>query len=357
MKITANQVTLARLILLPIPCALLFGETWHQFVALILFIGIGLTDYLDGYLARKQGPTTLGALLDPMADKIFVTAMFIPLAHMEVVPIWMVLLLFIREYTVTELRSIHGSGGLQFRTSELAKYKTTIQMIGGGAIIGIEIFGPHRGVFVGLGVLMLFGIILAVRTYLKNGRLGPRIITFLVLVAWGSGMRCVFSYQVVELAIMALIVGVTCISGFQYVTQTWRHLGGYLRERFGSREWASFVGISLAFPIIYVSTLYSKEVATWMIIAILSLEFAVGGLKNLVTTLKASSTYDPQLTKTILLNGAGLVGLLLILLSVPERTLILNAILLVVLLASLIYCLMSFYTHRHAIFAKEKTPA
>lgn len=358
MNITANKVTLLRLVLLPLPCALLFGGSWwYRALALFLFIVLGLTDYVDGYLARKQGPTTLGALIDPMADKIFVTALYIPLARMDVVPLWMVLLLFIREYTVTELRSIHGSGGVRFRTSELAKYKTTIQMIGGGVIILLDIFRADSSVLFPMALFVAFTLALTYRTYRKQGWLGPRIITFTTLVAWVFAMRCIFPHTITISAIMALVVTVTLISGFQYVVHTWRHLGRFLRDRFGPREWASFVGISLAFPIIYLSTLYSREVAVWMIIIILSLEFATGGLNNFLTTLRKSSSYMPQMAKTLFLNGAGLVGLLLILFSVPDRTWILNALLLFVLAASLAYCLRSFYIHRHTLINATQVPA
>ena len=118
-----------------------------------------------------------------------------------------------------------------------------------------------------------------------------------------------------------------------------------------------FVGISLAFPVIYVSTLYSKGVAVWIIIGILSLEFAAGGLKNTLATLKKSSSYIPQMTKTLFLNGAGLAGLLLILFSVPEQTQILNALLIIVFAASLIFCLRFFYIHRDALLTNKQMPA
>jgi phosphatidylglycerophosphate synthase len=276
---------------------------------------------------------------------------------MEIVPIWMIFLLFIREYTVTELRSIHGAGGIRFRTSELAKYKTTIQMIGGGAIILNDIFRSHWSVLIPMGGGLLFTVLLAFWTYRKQGRLGPRSITFMTLVAWGLATRCIFSYTTTIWAIMALVVAVTLISGLQYMIQTWRHLGEHLRERFGPREWASFVGIGLAFPVIYVSTLYSSGVAVWMVIGILSLEFATGGLKNFLVTLKKSASYIPQVAKTLFLNGAGMLGLLLILFSVPDRTRLLNILLLVVLAASAIYCLRLFYIHRHALMSARHVPA
>jgi CDP-diacylglycerol--glycerol-3-phosphate 3-phosphatidyltransferase len=355
-KITANQVTLLRLVFLPAPCALLFGGPWEKALALLLFILIGLTDYLDGYLARKQGPTTLGAVMDPMVDKIFVTAMFVPLASMHVVPIWLVLLLFIREYVVTELRSIHGSRGVHFQTSELAKYKTTIQMIGGGVIILNEIFRSHWGALVPLTGFFVFTLGLALRTHRQRDRFGPRIITFVVLVGWVLLTRCLFSHTTTIMAVMVLIVSVTLLSGLQYVVQTWKHMGRSLRAEFGAMESASFLGISVVFPVIYVSALYTSEVSPWLIIAILSLEFAGGGLNNLQSTLGASSPYIPQMGKSLLVNGAGLLGLLL-LLWIPGSARLSNVLLLVALAASLVYCLKSFYIHRRALLGAPHASA
>jgi CDP-diacylglycerol--glycerol-3-phosphate 3-phosphatidyltransferase len=357
MRITANHVTLLRLVFLPLPCALLFGGPWHKSLALVLFIVLGLTDYLDGYLARKQGPTTLGALIDPMADKIFVTAMFVPLAQLGAVPIWMVLLLFVREYVVTELRSIHGSHGAQFKTSELAKYKTTIQMIGGAVIIFNGILGDHWAAFVPLGGFFLFTLALARWTYLRHGRLGPRIITFVTLVGWALGMRAFFPYQTTNWAIMALVMGITLLSGIQYVYQTWRHLGSFLRRQPGLAQWASFVGIGFAFPAIYLSALSFREAEAWIIILVLSLEFATGGLNNLLATLRARAPYIPPTTKIIILNAAGLLGLAFLALPLPGRIRMLNALLFLGLLASLVYCARTFYLNRRTLFGDAEFSA
>ncbi len=114
-------------------------------------------------------------------------------------------------------------------------------------------------------------------------------------------------------------------------------------------EWMSLLGISLVFPVIYVSALYAGGVSQWMVIAILSLEFAGGGLNNLQSSLRRSAPYIPQMSKNLLVSGAGLLGLL-VLLSIPGGAGLSNGLLLVALLASLIYCLKSFYVHRRALF-------
>jgi cardiolipin synthase (CMP-forming) len=76
MRITANQVTLVRLIAMPFVGSTLFGSARTQVIGVILGTLIGLTDFVDGYLARKHGPTVLGSLLDPVADKIFIVVCY-----------------------------------------------------------------------------------------------------------------------------------------------------------------------------------------------------------------------------------------------------------------------------------------
>jgi cardiolipin synthase len=348
MRITANQVTLLRLVFLPIPCALLFEADWQKALALAFFVVIGLTDYLDGYLARKQGPTKLGALIDPIADKIFVAAMFIPLVRMEAVPVWMAVLLFVREFLVTELRGMHGVAGVEFRTAELAKYKTTIQMIGGGIVILNVIFGPHRGVLLPLGGFFLFALALAAVTYFRSGRLGPRILTFVGLVGWALGMRCIFSYTTTNWAIMALVVGVTLASGIQYLLQSWRGLKVDL-GRLGPRGRANSLGIGIAFPVIFISSLHFKEVSAWMILVIVALEFVNGGLRTTLSGSVDPSDRSGEILRTVSLLGAGLCGLALPLLLPWDSTAILNALFLGMALASAVHCARGLYVHRRAL--------
>ncbi len=354
MKITANQVTLLRLIFLPIPCALLFEAPWQKALSLAFFVVIGLTDYLDGYLARKQGPTRLGAMIDPIADKVFVAAMFIPLVRMEAVPIWMVVLIFIREFLVTELRCIHGSVGAQFRTAELAKYKTTIQMIGGGIVILNVIFGPNRGVLLPLGGFFAFTLVLAAITYLRQGRLGPRILTFVGLVGWALGMRFLFSYTTTNWAIMALVVGVTLASGLQYLAWTWRRLKGDIIGQLGVKEWANSLGIGVLFPTVYISTLHSKEVSPWVVLVIVGIEFVYGGLRSTVQGSRDPSYSSADVLRTVWIVGAGSLGIALTL-SLPQGSaFVLNTFFSVISVASAVHCARSLYGHRRILLMNSR---
>lgn len=308
MRLTANQVTLLRLALIPVPCALLLGGPTSKSLALGLFVLMGLTDYLDGYLARRQGPTTLGALMDPLADKIFVAAIFVPLAHQEIVPLWMVWLVFMREYAVTELRTIHGSRKLYFRTSELAKYKTTIQMIGGGVIILNDIFASSRWVFLPLGGLFLFTAGLALYVRQRSGRIGLRAMTFMVLVAWTLAMRWLLPYNHANWAIMALVASVTVLSGLHYAYHTWRLLGKDLSGALNWTDGIAFLGATMVFPSVFLAAVSFPQVSIWLVLAVLASEMLNGGLNNLLVAADHPLPYAPGRVRLLLVNGAGLIG-------------------------------------------------
>ncbi|MGQ9860052.1 MAG: CDP-alcohol phosphatidyltransferase family protein [Thermodesulfobacteriota bacterium] len=353
MRLTANQVTLLRLMLIPIPCALLLGGPTHKSVALGFFVLVGLTDYLDGYLARRQGPTTLGSLMDPLADKIFVAAMFVPLAHQGIVPLWMVWLVFVREYAVTELRTVYGSQKASFRTSELAKYKTTIQMIGGCVIILNHIFGSSPWVLLPLGLLFLFACVLAWHVMTTSGGVGLRTATFMVLVLWALVMRWALPHHEANWAIMALITSVTVLSGLHYARQTWKSLGRELFAGIDRAQLASFVGTALVFPSVFLAAVNLPQVSIWLVLSVLALEMLTGGLNNLLVASEKPFTHSPPWrVRMFLINAAGLAGLLGATLGDgQDESLIVDAAFSVALLVSLAGCIRTFYIHRRALMA------
>jgi CDP-diacylglycerol---glycerol-3-phosphate 3-phosphatidyltransferase len=104
----------------------------QEMIASILFILASMTDGLDGYLARKRGQiTTMGMLLDPLADKIMVTAALVVLVayNPTVVKVWIAVVIIGREFLISGLRSIASSEGFTIQASDLGKLKTVIQII------------------------------------------------------------------------------------------------------------------------------------------------------------------------------------------------------------------------------------
>jgi CDP-diacylglycerol--glycerol-3-phosphate 3-phosphatidyltransferase len=134
-----NVLTLFRVALVPVLVYLLHDPgRLAGFLAALLFFLASLTDYFDGYLARKYGiVTTLGKFLDPLADKLIVTSVLIMLAAMPCidglpctprVPAWVVVLIVGRELAVTGLRGIASGEGVMLGAEELGKYKMIFQM-------------------------------------------------------------------------------------------------------------------------------------------------------------------------------------------------------------------------------------
>src|SRR3979411_147118 len=103
-----------------------------ELLASALFIAASMTDGIDGYLARKRGQvTTMGILLDPLADKLLIAAAFITLVQLNpsLVPAWIAVLVIGREFLVSGLRSIAATEGFTIEASEIGKLKTVIQIV------------------------------------------------------------------------------------------------------------------------------------------------------------------------------------------------------------------------------------
>ncbi len=127
-----NQLTVARLFLTFVFVALLSLESvsFSRTAALFVFAIAAITDFLDGYLARKhQLVTNFGKLMDPLADKVLMCAGFVMLTRLELIPAWMVIVILAREFLVTGLRLLASAEGVVLAAENLGKYKTTIQIV------------------------------------------------------------------------------------------------------------------------------------------------------------------------------------------------------------------------------------
>lgn len=125
-----NSITVARLFLAAIfVAAASFGTQTGHLIALIAFSLAAFSDFLDGYLARKLNlVTSLGKLLDPLADKILVAAAFIHLTALDLCPVWVTSVIIAREFLVTGLRQIAVEQGQVIPADNLGKWKTTFQL-------------------------------------------------------------------------------------------------------------------------------------------------------------------------------------------------------------------------------------
>lgn len=152
-----NQLTLFRIAAVPLIIILmLFPNRICIFIAALIFSAAAITDYFDGFLARKRGlVTTLGKVMDPVADKLLVSSAFIMLTAQGWVPAWMACIIIGRELAVNGLRNIIAERGEDLSASNLGKYKTGFQI---AAIIPLMIHYPFLGLNVQvIGNLFLWG--------------------------------------------------------------------------------------------------------------------------------------------------------------------------------------------------------
>ena len=124
-----NQLTALRILLVPVFVALLLqADPWLKLFGVVVFVVASLTDIYDGYHARKYGvESRLGAFLDPLADKLLITAAFLLYVWMGYLVLWMVILVVVRDVVVTSLRIYAEYKNRPVVTSVEAKYKTLVQ--------------------------------------------------------------------------------------------------------------------------------------------------------------------------------------------------------------------------------------
>jgi cardiolipin synthase (CMP-forming) len=314
--ITANQVTLARLIPMPLLAWLIYegyarGDDTYLWGALIAGTLIGSTDWVDGMLARRQGPTVLGGLLDPIADKVFIGFAYTPFADPSnlggLIPWWACALMFTREFFITALRSAYEQRDLSLKTSYIAKAKTWTQMQGIGVLLLFPLL-PNKNILLGLFVAGAAGPLIAMaglwlfKKQLWRGAIWMSA-SFVALLA-------VFFYDeaYAPRAIMIGILAITWISGIDYIAIGWKQLRG--RGDFSRADGVRLLG-SLALPILLFAVLVYTDAPRWTIFTILAFELAVGGLDNLLSHHKVATLAlawgGRVLGVSVLLGGALLV--------------------------------------------------
>jgi CDP-diacylglycerol--glycerol-3-phosphate 3-phosphatidyltransferase len=178
-----NLLTLIRIFLVPLLVAVLvqqnFSVRWNgsllvanDFFALLVFLAAALTDLLDGYLARRwKQVTTVGTLLDPVADKLLISAALISLVQIRLLPGWMVILIISREFAVSGLRSIAAAEGYTIKAGELGKSKMMLQVLG-VVLIMLSIRWPnlHGLAITTMWAVVVFGLVSAVDYFRKFWR-------------------------------------------------------------------------------------------------------------------------------------------------------------------------------------------
>jgi CDP-diacylglycerol--glycerol-3-phosphate 3-phosphatidyltransferase len=191
-----NKLTISRFVLTVAFLGVMFSEVqYHQTIALGLFIAGGVSDFLDGYIARRDKLiTNFGILMDPLADKIMVCSAFIAFVGLKLMPAWMVVIIVARELAITGLRLLAVSKQVVLAAEGYGKHKTISQIV---AIISI-----------------LVGI-----SYHQWGTFGSSIFGF---VLFGAPWLNWFTPITIWVA-----VGLTFVSGWLYL---WRNRALYLDD-------------------------------------------------------------------------------------------------------------------------------
>ncbi len=179
-----NALTLSRILLAPLLVVVLLTKVdgW-EFWGLGVFLVASITDFLDGFLARRRKQVTaLGKLLDPAADKILTSAAFISLVGLGLAPAWMVAVVIAREFAVSSLRSLAAAQHVVLAASFAGKVKTTTQIVA----ISLLIISAQLGAFnvlapVSLWVALAATVYSGVEYFARNTRR--------LLAAYGTGPR------------------------------------------------------------------------------------------------------------------------------------------------------------------------
>jgi len=168
-----NSLTLLRIFLVPFLVVVLLTKFYgREYVGLAIFLIAAITDFFDGYFARRYNRMTrLGALLDPIADKLLMSAAFISLVELGLARAWMIVIIIGREFAVSGLRSIAAQQGVTIAASPLGKGKMISQVIA----ISLLILGYQLGEFlfvgtVALWIVMLFALASGVDYFIKFSR-------------------------------------------------------------------------------------------------------------------------------------------------------------------------------------------
>ncbi|MGO9227754.1 MAG: CDP-diacylglycerol--glycerol-3-phosphate 3-phosphatidyltransferase [Bryobacteraceae bacterium] len=161
-----NALTILRIFFVPLLVAVLLEEnvgfrlgSWqvtNEWLALAIFLSAAGTDLLDGYLARRwKQVTTIGTLLDPIADKLLISAALISLVQVRVLPGWMAILVIGREFAVSGLRAIAAAETYTIKASDLGKTKMLAQVV---AVSFLLVSTRHPALHA-TGIWMMWGVI------------------------------------------------------------------------------------------------------------------------------------------------------------------------------------------------------
>ena len=167
-----NKLTILRVILIPVFLVVLFllPAPANRYIAVAIFVVASLTDFLDGYLARKWNMVSnFGKFMDPLADKLLVMAALVSMVQLGDLPSWVVILILAREFAITGFRTLAMEANIVMAASWWGKVKTTVQMV---MIILVLLDLPFAGISaietILIGLAVFFTILSGADYIIKN---------------------------------------------------------------------------------------------------------------------------------------------------------------------------------------------
>jgi phosphatidylglycerophosphate synthase len=260
---------------MPLVGWLVYGGPQTQAIGVAIGVLIGLTDTVDGYLARKHGPTVLGSLLDPVADKIFIVVCYGCFADRGGIPWWIAAAIFSRELLVTVLRSSLELGGKRLPSTGIAKVKTWVQMIAFGFLVLIPIIGSGTGLHVLFAAPLAFALIVLASGRTKGitrrgFQIGAAVVAPFLAVSFAGAAAT-------ERLLIGAVVFITWFSGLDYLKQGFPAVARAPSHRL--LHWLRLAAGALL-PIVAMAALATPGLPTIPLIVLLSSDMARGALDN-----------------------------------------------------------------------------
>ena len=155
-----NKITIARVFMIPLFLIIYLVPNipFGNYIAAAIFVIACLTDALDGYIARKYHlVTNFGKFMDPLADKLLVSAALICFVELKLVPAWIIIIIISREFIISGFRLVASDNGVVIAASKIAKFKTTAQMIMSVLLIvnfNLPVFNILEQIFIYLSLIL-----------------------------------------------------------------------------------------------------------------------------------------------------------------------------------------------------------
>jgi len=299
MGLRADHLTLARMVLLPLPVALLHGGSpaW----SLAVFTMLGLTDLVDGPLARRHGPSPFGALLDNLADRLFLAVVYCVLAEFGIVPLLLFQALLAREFLVVALRSLFRQDLRAWRGGQL---KTSVQMFGAGFLLLLHASPDGPWFTLAAAVALVASAVLGVVIGARARRLDWR-------AAWGVGLsagllaaRLSGGVSMARDVTLFIIAGVTFVSAARLLVRFRAEILAAVRGR--PAHALHVLAVSCIVPLLWAPQLSRGPLAAVIATGIVVSELAILVLGNTLTERGRVARAAPEGLRLITLAIAGL---------------------------------------------------